>query len=238
MPGTRSRASLALGALLVAAALARTEGEPSEGAAKRVDVLKASELNKFGVPAVVYPDVFTPEQCNDFIEEAERGDWDRTPDSIDNYTMYQIDIWNKNHVIHEQLYALLAPHISKIKSWMKARFPSFKNSMDWVFMRKYAKDCERQGLKAHYDSNEHSLNVALSTDFEDGDLFFVRQDSDIGKMGLRGELLSSDPSVDYANVPRGGGAIIQDTSIRFLGLAMASCTIKLSGTELLKSRGG
>ncbi len=156
-----------------------------------------------GVDYVVYRDMFPVALCQAFIAEAEASEWDVSPDSIDYATMYQIDLYNKGQIQHEKLWALLEPHTNRIKAWMGEHFPKFANSMDWVFLRKYSSDLERDGLQAHTDTNLHSMNLPLNSgsEFVDGDLFFIRHDSEVGKMGLNGDLGSNHPAVRYSNVP-------------------------------------
>ncbi|GAB5369859.1 hypothetical protein AAMO2058_001442800 [Amorphochlora amoebiformis] len=113
--------------------------------------------------------------------------------------MVQIDLWNKGSVRHERLYELLEPHVERLEAIMNRNYPNSKNSMDWVFLRKYEAATPRKGLKAHTDSNEHSMNVALNTDFEGGSLFFIRQD---GPLGAR-QKSSNDEAVQFFNVPQG-----------------------------------
>ena len=57
--------------------------------------------------------------------------------------------------------------------------------LDWVFLRKYSPDSDRNSLLVHVDSNMHTLNVALNDDYAGGGLLYVLvQSSQSGGEGL------------------------------------------------------
>ena len=64
--------------------------------------------------------------------------------------------------------------------------------LDWVFLRKYSPDSDRNSLLVHVDSNMHTLNIALNDDYVGGGLMYVKPPVSLG----------FDPSDGRPNIPR------------------------------------
>ena len=63
--------------------------------------------------------------------------------------------------------------------------------LDWVFLRKYSPDSDRNSLLVHVDSNMHTLNIALNDDYVGGGLMYVRPPVSLG----------FDPADGRPNIP-------------------------------------
>eukprot|EP00658_Telonema_sp_P-2_P052766 TRINITY_DN4104_c0_g1_i2.p1 TRINITY_DN4104_c0_g1~~TRINITY_DN4104_c0_g1_i2.p1 ORF type:complete len:252 (+),score=33.64 TRINITY_DN4104_c0_g1_i2:151-906(+) len=60
-----------------------------------------------------------------------------------------------------------------------------QNHLGWIFLRKYEAGHSRDCLRAHHDSNLHTINIPLNEDFEGGGLFFIPPGSELANMILR-----------------------------------------------------
>jgi len=141
------------------------------------------------------PEIFlTPEQSAEIIKVADELGWDMSPDSVDSEPVMDINVFNHDRVLSPPVYKLLEPHLPGMKAALDRRFghePKVKNSLDWVFLRKYVGGHQRDGLLAHHDENLHTINVPLNLDFEGGSLYFIPTSSELGN-------LVAGPSQDYS----------------------------------------
>lgn len=98
-----------------------------------------------------------------------------------------------------------------------------KNSLDWVFLRKYEAGHKRDSLLAHHDENLHTINVPLNADYEGGSLFFIPVNSRLGELAessvnvkqyLKGEKVSDNCNSSnyfFPHLPVGIGTIYNKT---------------------------
>lgn len=149
------------------------------------------------------PEIFlTPEQCAEIIKVADELGWDMSPDSVDSEPVMDINVFNHQKVLSPPVYRLLEPHLAGMKEALDRRFghdPRVKNSLDWVFLRKYVGGGQRDGLLAHHDENLHTINVPLNLDFEGGSLYFIPTRSELGQM-VRKDHSRAKPSLQSDNV--------------------------------------
>jgi len=111
-----------------------------------------------------------------------------------------IDVFSHQSVRSPSLYKLLAPHLPGMKAALDRRFghePLVKNSLDWVFLRKYVSGHQRDGLLGHHDTNLHTINVPLNLNFKGGSLYFVPDNSELGRI-LSARDLRPDDQYDKA----------------------------------------
>ena len=123
--------------------------------------------------------------CAKLIEVCNANGWATEADSIDGYNVQDLQVVHHGKVVNAAAHAVIAPYLDNLKAWLDAKWghdPLNYNELDWVFARKYAAGSARDGLQGHKDSNRHSINIALNTDFEGGRLYFVPPDSPLGHL--------------------------------------------------------
>jgi len=171
--------------------------EPAETAPvePQVDTAATWTMATAGLDRIVGPEsngaVFSAEVCRKLIEAGEKTGFAMAVDSIDKNPAMDISVYNHHRVKAPRVHAILEPFLPLFKAELDRRYKGqdgVDNELDWVFFRKYRAGTIRSALLGHQDSNKHSINVALNTDFEGGGLYFVPPDSELGKIanGLSG----------------------------------------------------
>ena len=131
------------------------------------------------------PNALPLDACAKLIEVCNNAGWATEADSIDGYNVQDLQVVHHGKVVHAAAHAVIAPYLDNLKRWLDAKWgddPLNYNELDWVFARKYAAGSVRDGLQGHKDSNRHSINIALNTDFDGGHLYFVPPDSPLGQL--------------------------------------------------------
>lgn len=138
--------------------------------------------------------VLPPSVCEELIALGEEDGFTVVPESIDDGAPPQyktssqtIDVYERDRgVIAPAIYAVLEPWIPTITSLVKATidrtlyerfYPNEINrapKLHWVFFRRFSPATDRTSLLVHPDSNMHSVNIALNTNYVGGGLFYLK----------------------------------------------------------------
>jgi len=141
--------------------------------------------------------------CAEMVRMADKHGWDMSADSVDSEPVMDINVFNHGEVLNRAVYELLKPHLPRFKALLDERFggqESVKNSLDWVFLRKYVGGMQRDGLLAHHDENLHTINVPLNEGYEGGMLYFIPPSSQLGSW-VNTEYQRALPMIQSDNVP-------------------------------------
>jgi len=125
---------------------------------------------------------FTMQVCKELIDAAEAMQWTMDADSIDNNPVMDIRVFNHDVIYAPKIYQILEPYLKQMKDELDRFHPDVPNKLDWVFFRKYVTGSVRSSLQGHKDTNQHTVNLALNTDFDGGRLYFVPPSSQLGKL--------------------------------------------------------
>ena len=100
----------------------------------------------------------------------------------------------KININNEAIWGLLEPWIPMITQIVKdnrnreafGKFypdePGKEPALDWIFLRKYSPDAERNSLIVHHDTNMNTVNIELSDSYEGGGLFYMKPLADTGEI--------------------------------------------------------
>jgi len=196
---------------------------------------KAHTMLSVGLEPVPHEIVLPPELCEQIINTANEEGYSEDPDSIDGQAVLDINVYNHERVLNQAVYSLLQPYLPAMKAALDLRFLGqqfecpvrgeriVKNSLDWVFLRKYEAGHRRDSLLAHHDENLHTINVPLNADYEGGSLFFIPVNSKLGELAesdvnvkkyLKGEKVSNECNSSnyfFPHLPVGIGTIYNKT---------------------------
>jgi len=153
--------------------------------------------------------VFPKSLCNEFIDLGEQAGFLVQEESIDEpeqndptnkivpaqtINVYETDNKMKININNEAIWNLLEPWIPTITQIVKdnrnseaiGKFypdePDREPALDWIFLRKYSPDAERNSLTVHHDTNMNTVNIELSDDYEGGGLFYMKPLADTGEI--------------------------------------------------------
>ena len=129
--------------------------------------------------------LFSEEDCQKIIAEAERIGFPNNVDSIDKsgkkqHPSWSIDVYHEDPgVMAPSLQKLYEPYLPKLLELVTGYKQTVSQNntpptLDWVFVRKYKAQSERRSLKIHQDINLLTLNIQLNQDFEGGGLFYLK----------------------------------------------------------------
>ena len=138
--------------------------------------------------------VLPPSVCEELIALGEEDGFTVIPESIDDGAPSQyktssqtIDVYERDRgIIAPAIYKVLEPWIPTITSLVEGTIDRtlyerfYPNEIDrspklhWVFFRRFSPATDRTSLLVHPDSNMHSVNIALNTDYIGGGLFYLK----------------------------------------------------------------
>jgi hypothetical protein len=138
--------------------------------------------------------VLPPSVCEELIALGEEDGFTVVPESIDDGAPPQyktssqtIDVYERDQgIIAPAIYKVLEPWIPTITSLVKETidhtlyerfYPNEINrtpKLHWVFFRRFSPTTDRTSLLVHPDSNMHSVNIALNTNYIGGGLFYLK----------------------------------------------------------------
>lgn len=142
-----------------------------------------------------YTNVLPQEVCQKLIQLGETAGFPLEHDSIDqaelknkqNKFSQAIDVMDEDGIVnYPDIFEVLEPYIpslaklivnqrdKKLHQQMFPKSPERLPKLGWIFYRKYSPTSARNSLVPHYDSNMHTVNIALNDDFTGGGLFFVK----------------------------------------------------------------
>ena len=116
----------------------------------------------------LYKKRLSKSECEELINMSKKYTLETKPDGVDNKPEYQIDIYDSNQVVTEELYKkamiIYNKHIQKKLKHVK--------HPDFIFLKRY-KQGERTYIPIHYDDSKLSFNFLLSNtnDFTGGELY-------------------------------------------------------------------
>ena len=116
----------------------------------------------------LHKNVLSQRECEELIHMSKKYTLETKPDGVDNKPEYQIDIYDSNQVVTEELYKkamiIYNKHIQKKLKHVK--------HPDFIFLKRY-KQGERTYIPIHYDDSKLSFNFLLSNtnDFTGGELY-------------------------------------------------------------------
>jgi len=173
-----------------------------------------------------YKHVLPIEICQQLIELGEANGFPLEIDSIDQGyddddnklddekgTSQAIEVLDEAGTIRSpHIWAIIEPFVPHIAQLVKTQRddntlfqkhyptdPDRPPRLGWVFYRKYAPDTERNSLKPHYDTNFHTVNIALNDDFEGGGLFYLKPPLSLNRRFVDGD--DAAPNVDEQPIP-------------------------------------
>jgi hypothetical protein len=138
--------------------------------------------------------VLPPSVCEELIALGEEDGFTVIPESIDDGAPPQyktssqtIDVYERDQgIISPAIYKVLEPWIPTITQLVKETidhtlyeqfYPNEINrtpKLHWVFFRRFSPTTDRTSLLVHPDSNMHSVNIALNTNYVGGGLFYLK----------------------------------------------------------------
>lgn len=155
-----------------------------------------SETQTFIEPDVRrYTSVLPREVCQQLIDLGESTGFALDVDSIDAFdkasyglNSQAIDVMSESGLITApSIFEVLKPYVPAIAELVrdqrnpvlhKRLFPDESPEklpkLGWIFYRKYAPESARNALVPHFDTNVHTVNIALNDDFTGGGVFYVK----------------------------------------------------------------
>ena len=143
-----------------------------------------------------YTNVLPRDVCEKIIELGEAAGFALEEDSIDVFEIRKsenkysqaIDVMDESgNVNYPEIFEAFEPFIPNIAELIRSQrneeldrllFPNEPPNrlpiLGWVFYRKYSPESARNSLMPHFDSNMHTVNIALNDDFTGGGLFYVK----------------------------------------------------------------
>jgi len=143
-----------------------------------------------------YTNVLPRDVCEKIIELGEAAGFALEEDSIDAFEIKNnenkhsqaIDVMDEDgNVNYPEIFEAFEPYIPNIAELIRSQrneeldrllFPDEPPNrvprLGWIFYRKYSPESTRNSLIPHFDSNMHTVNIALNDDFTGGGLFYVK----------------------------------------------------------------
>jgi len=125
----------------------------------------------------LHKNVLSKRECEELIHMSKKYTLETKPDGVDNKPEYQVDIYDSNQIVTEDLYKkamiIYNKHIRKRLTHVK--------HPDFIFLKRY-KQGERTYIPIHYDDSKLSFNFLLSDtkDFTGGELYmFDKKQSEL-----------------------------------------------------------
>ena len=116
----------------------------------------------------LYKNSLSKSECEELIHISKKNTLETKLDGVDNKPEYQVDIYDSDTIVSEDLYAK-AIHI--YNKHIRKRLTHVKHP-DYIFLKRY-KQGERIHIPIHYDDSRISFNFLLSdtNDFTGGELY-------------------------------------------------------------------
>jgi hypothetical protein len=143
-----------------------------------------------------YTNVLPRDACEKIIKLGEAVGFPLEEDSIDafevknkdNQYSQAINVMDESgNVNYPEIFEAFEPYIPNIAELIRSQrnekmdrllFPDEPPNrvprLGWIFYRKYSPGSARNALIPHFDSNMHTVNIALNDDFTGGGLFYVK----------------------------------------------------------------
>jgi len=116
----------------------------------------------------LHKNVLSKRECEELIHMSKKYTLETKPDGVDNKPEYQVDIYDSNQIVTEDLYKKA---MNIYNNYIKKRLTYVKHP-DFIFLKRY-KQGERTHIPIHYDDSRVSFNFLLSdtNDFTGGELY-------------------------------------------------------------------
>jgi len=146
----------------------------------------------------LHKNVLSKRECEELIHMSKKYTLETKPDGVDNKPEYQVDIYDSNQIVTEDLYKkamiIYNKHIRKRLTHVK--------HPDFIFLKRY-KQGERTYIPIHYDDSRISFNFLLSdtNDFTGGELYmFDKKQSELINKSI--SYMNRDHFINhYKNLP-------------------------------------
>jgi hypothetical protein len=146
----------------------------------------------------LHKNVLSKCECEELIHMSKKYTLETKPDGVDNKPEYQVDIYDSNQIVTEDLYKkamiIYNKHIRKRLTHV--------THPDFIFLKRY-KQGERTHIPIHYDDSRISFNFLLSdtNDFTGGELYmFDKKQSEMINKSIT--TLNRDHFINhYKNLP-------------------------------------
>jgi len=125
--------------------------------------------------------ILSKSDCEQFISMADKIEFLKTPDPVDNKPVYQIEILDPDKTVnHPELYF-------KCLELYKKRLPKQKGDLDYIFLKRYAPG-ERTDIPMHVDLSRSTINILLSNpdDYEGGEFYLFEDPKDLRVRRIHG----------------------------------------------------